>query len=105
MQLRKLAVICNVCFWLTIIFQYWASAREIHEDVLNTIIILGLLSVLVNMAWVLKLVMNNPLNQKMPQAETDNKTKATNHISMQFFKWFNILSFVAQLVFLYLKYL
>lgn len=95
MQLRKLAVICNICFWLTLFFQYWPLARKIHAEILGTIVILGLFSVLINLVWLLKLASH--AKQKLAGNE---KTPA-----WQLIKWFNILSFAAQLIFLYLKYL
>jgi hypothetical protein len=47
-QLLKLAFICNICFWCTVGFQFWKKARLIPEPLLNTIVILGICAVGVN---------------------------------------------------------
>jgi hypothetical protein len=106
MQFRKLAVICNACFWLTVIFQYWALARAIYTDVLNTIVILGVLSLIINLVWLLALLKGTTGNgENKTGSDTPNsKTGNINSISMQLFKWFNLISFAAQLIFLYSKY-
>ena len=108
MQLKKLAVICNGCFWLTLIFQYWKAARGINPDLLNTIVILGIFAIIINLTWLLfslvkKTKPKTVINHAGQPITAEMETKNTN-VAMLLFKWFNILSFAAQLVFLYFKY-
>ena len=50
-QLAKISVLCNICFWLSMLFRYWKNARNIAPDLLNTIVILGVVATLVNIIW------------------------------------------------------
>lgn len=107
MQLTKLAVICNGCFWLTIIFQVWTKARYIHKELLNTIVILGLISVVVNLVWLVvyffaargKQTAGN-LGKREEPGITPKKVNSGEQLS----KWFNLLSFFSQLIFLVSKF-
>jgi threonine/homoserine/homoserine lactone efflux protein len=51
-QLQKLAILCNICFWTTLVFQLWEKARNIPEPILNTIIILGISALVVNIVTI-----------------------------------------------------
>lgn len=98
MQLKKLAVLCNACFWLTLFFQFWKNARNLPPWVLGTIIIIGLLSVLVNIAWLL--VAGRRRSQKeWGDAKPPGRWQTVGALAL-----FNILSFIAQLILLCLKF-
>jgi len=96
MQLKKLAVLGNVCFWLTLLFQYGKWARNIQQDLLNTIVMLGLLAVIINLVWIV-IFFTVKTNATSVVAEKE-KAKLL-------FTWFNLLSFASQLVFLFFKFL
>ena len=109
MRLRKLAVLCNGCFWLTLLFQLGLPARNLQQDLLNTIVMLGLIAVLVNLVWIVKtaILKLKPARTVEP-AETpvnSNIEKRNNQTSILLFNWFSLLSFAAQLIFLYFKFL
>jgi hypothetical protein len=99
-QVKKLAVICNVCFWLTIIFKYWKNARNIQTDVLNTILILGALAALANLAWLILSFAKRKNNLARREKMTVALSKFEVMVSI-----FNVGSLVAQLVYMYLFYL
>ena len=104
MQLKKVAAVCNTCFWLTLFFQYWRLARNIHAEILGTIVILGVMSVLVNLCWLVQLAAKPKETQSQDvneAAPVKNEAPAKG----QLLKWFNILSFAVQIICLYLKYL
>ena len=89
-QFKKLAVICNTCFWLTIIFKYWEAARSLHKDILGTIIVLGVVAVFANLAWLLMVFfMRKPAT---------GKTVDKRNIWKQIFSGYNLISVVCQLV-------
>ena len=102
-QLRKLTVLGNVCFWLMLVFQYSKWARNIQQDLLNTIVMLGLLAVIINLVW-LAILLSNSIKGS-PATIGKNKGTKNNQTAVQLFTWFNILSFVSQLIFLFLKFL
>ena len=86
-QLQKLAILCNICFWSTVIFQITEKARNIPEPILNTIVILGISGLMVNIitiatGWISQ--RTNPRFQKM----------AT------WIKWVIAISMVAQIIWL-----
>ncbi len=86
-QLQKLAILCNTCFWGTVVFQIWERARLIPEPVLNSIVILGISALLVNIITGVIAVFyyrKSPEHQKMKAG----------------IKWFMILSAVCQLFWL-----
>jgi flagellar biosynthesis protein FlhB len=99
-QVMKLAAICNVCFWLTIIFKYWKNARYIQQDVLNTILILGMVALFVNMVWFFLLLRKKSTRfskQSNPVNESKNRFSALGI--------FNIISSVAELIHIILFYM
>jgi hypothetical protein len=89
MQVRKLAVICNICFWLTLLFQFWKNARALNIQLLNTIVILGVVAVLLNIVWLAGLKKNRI---------------AFRFIGAAVLNGFNLLSFGCQLVFIWMRY-
>jgi len=106
MQLKKLAFICNTCFWLTLIFQFWKNAREIQPHILGTIITLGILAVILNVCWiVLYLVAGKTRKKAFDREEISAKTNSNNATSPLWFNGFNLLSFIAQLILLSIKFL
>lgn len=100
MQLKKLAVICNVCFWLTLFFQVWRDARNIHQHVLNTIVVLGMFAVVVNIAWIISILKKDKGRMKTGEPGVKPNIKAG-----LLFNSFNLLSFAAQLILLFTRYL
>ena len=106
MQLKKLAVISNACFWLTLLFQFWENAREIYPHILGTIVTLGILAVILNVCWITigllpkKAKNGTGKDSRMPIKNPSDKTGA-----LWLFNWFNLLSFIAQLILLGIKFL
>jgi hypothetical protein len=94
-QVKKLAVICNVCFWLTIVFKYWKNARNIQPDVLNTILILGMAAIVANGVWLFLFLFNK------------KKTALVNEhpVFINLLLIFNILSLVLQIIYLFPTFL
>ena len=67
-QLQKLAILCNICFWSTVAFQIWEKSRNVPEPILNTIVVLGISALLVNIITVIAGIYSrrkNPQHQKM----------------------------------------
>ncbi len=87
MRLQKLAVICNVCFWLTVAFRFWRYAVSVPKEILNTIVMLGIMAVLTNIVWLVSDLFRVKRNIK-------NKT------ADMMFRWFNILSLGTQIFYL-----
>lgn len=84
-QFKKLALICNTCFWLTIIFKYWEGARSLHADILGTIIVLGVVAVFANLAWLLQVFFRSRRGAGglVPQASiSDRISSVYNMVSM-----------------------
>jgi hypothetical protein len=103
MQLKKLAVLGNVCFWLTLVFQYGKWARNIQQDLLNTIVMLGLLAIVLNLGWIASLFVKK--NGAAANSVEKNSVRKINQAALPLFTWFNILSFASQLIFLFFKFL
>ena len=99
MQLKKLAVLGNVCFWLTLVFQYGKWARNIQQDFLNTIVMIGLLAVVINLVWIILFVGGKTRPFKKDEPERSNQ------FVYPLFTWFNLLSFASQLIFILFKFL
>ena len=102
MQLKKLAVISNVCFWLTLLFQVWREARFLNQQLLNTIVIIGIFALLVNVIWLTTFIQTQRKNQSLPGKNSD--IRVNKKVDLLFFS-FNILSFAAQTILLSIKYL
>lgn len=86
-QLQKLAIICNICFWCTVFFQVWEQSRAIPELVLNTILVLGVLALLVNLITAFSAVFYF--------------RKLANHIKMKpWLEWFIGFSAICQVIWL-----
>lgn len=47
-QLQKVLIILNACFWLTVSFALWQYSGDFPQQLVSTVIVLGLLSVLAN---------------------------------------------------------
>ncbi|MBX2930489.1 MAG: hypothetical protein KF781_00925 [Chitinophagaceae bacterium] len=45
--ISRVALICNVCYVLSVIGRYF-NVEQLHEDVVNTIVILGFVAVFLN---------------------------------------------------------
>ena len=102
MQLKKLAVLGNVCFWLTLVFQYGKWARTIQQDFLNTIVMIGLLAVLINLTWTIFFIANKTGGRGALKKDEPKKNNQTVNV---LFTWFNLLSFASQLIFILFKFL
>lgn len=67
-QLQKGLILMNTCFWLTLSFALWRYSSNFPQQLVSTIIVLGLLSALANgYYWVLfcwkrktRTIANNP---------------------------------------------
>ena len=109
MQLNKLAVLCNSCFWLTLLFEVWKPARNLQQDLLGTIVMLGLISIAINLVWLIGLLIRKTKTITGAQADSNPGIKKiqmnNNQTSTLLLRWFNLISFVAQLIFLYFKFL
>jgi hypothetical protein len=104
MQLKKLAVICNACFWLTLIFQVWEHARDIHQLILNSVVVLGILAVLINTCWVIiDLYAGSKRSIGQKKVIVEETTETINSRSKRWFNFFNLFSFTSQLVLLAIK--
>jgi hypothetical protein len=104
MQLKKLAVICNACFWLTLIFQVWEHARDIHQLILNSVVILGILAVIINLCWItIELFGISQRNSSQKIIIAGGTTGADIKGSRWLFNSFNLLSFISQLILLGIK--
>jgi heme/copper-type cytochrome/quinol oxidase subunit 2 len=108
MQLKKVAVLGNVCFWLTLLFQIWKPARELQQDLLNTLVMLGWLAVLFNVSWIFTYFVKERKVQIKPAPTQSNdhpKQISINQIAELLFTCFNLLSFAVQLIFVFTKFL
>ncbi|CAN5632966.1 hypothetical protein BH10BAC3_BH10BAC3_12590 [soil metagenome] len=109
MQLKKLSVLCNGCFWLTLLFEVWKPARNLQQDLLNTIVMLGLIAIAINLVWVISLFVKKTKKTPGMQAGSIPGMKKietnSNQTAGLLFRWFNLISFAAQLIFLYFKFL
>ncbi len=107
MQLKKLAVLSNSCFWLTLLFEVWKPARNLQQDLLNTIVMLGLIAIVINLVWVISLFIKKTTTAMQAGSNPGmNKIeKNSNQTAGLLFRWFNLISFAAQLIFLYFKFL
>ena len=47
-QLQKVLIILNTCFWLTVSFALWQYSGDFPQQLVSTVIVLGVLSVLAN---------------------------------------------------------
>ncbi|MCA0382009.1 MAG: hypothetical protein LCH58_07615 [Bacteroidetes bacterium] len=47
-QLQKVLIILNTCFWLTVSFALWQHSGGFPQQLVSTVIVLGVLSVLAN---------------------------------------------------------
>jgi hypothetical protein len=104
MQLKKLAVICNACFWLTLIFQVWEHARDIHQLILNSVVVLGILAVLINTCWVIiDLYAGSKKNTGQKKGIVEDTTATINSRNKRWFNFFNLISFTSQLILLAIK--
>jgi hypothetical protein len=100
MQLKKLAVICNACFWLTLIFQVWKHARDIHQSILNTVVVLGILAVVINLCWITMDVIRVGKSSSQKNIKAGETTISRNE---RVFKFFNLISFTSQIILLVIK--
>lgn len=90
--LFKLAVIGNICFWITMLVRYWQHAAMLGGEVLNTIVVLGLAAIAANILWLL-----------LPKPQWD-RLKADYHHSPVLCS-FNLLTFIAQLLYFYFLFI
>ncbi|MES2647849.1 MAG: hypothetical protein V4717_13290 [Bacteroidota bacterium] len=106
MQLGKLALLGNGCFWLTLVFQYWKPARNLQQDLLNTVVIIGLLGIVFNLAFIGSLILKKSISNE-PVSNTSRVKEKVKHNqnSRLLFTSFNLFSFAVQLIFLYSKFL
>ena len=106
MQLKKLAVISNACFWLTLLFQFWENAREIYPHILGTIVTLGILAVILNVCWIAVALIPIKTKNRIGQDTGEPiKNPSGKPAAFWLFNWFNLLSFIAQLILLGIKFL
>jgi hypothetical protein len=63
-QFLRLTVICNSCFWLTMLFRYLKAAQLLNPEVLNTIIVLGMVASFVNIIAIVLALGQQPVQHK-----------------------------------------
>src|SRR5690349_19639339 len=102
MQLKKLAVLGNACFWLMLVFQFGKWARNIQPDLLNTIVMIGLLAIVINLIWILLFVGGKASRARILEKDEPQKNIQYGNV---LFSAFNILSFASQLIFIFFKFL
>lgn len=96
-QVLKLAVIANACFWLAVFFQYWKNARLIPVVLLQTILILGVIAIVINMGVYVVFLKKKWRANKL-KGNNDGEPPVRPGIWILHF--FNGVSFFAQIVFL-----
>lgn len=93
----KLAVIGNACFWLAVFFQYWQGARQIPAILLQTILILGVSAIVVNAGLFGFLFWKK---WKGKNKDAFGAKEGLTEKGTWFLHFFNLVSFLAQIIFL-----
>ena len=96
---KKIAVICNGCFWVTIGLKYWKYTQQMPVDFLNTIIILGTVALFANLIWLAFVFF-----QKRNTPEKEEQFPQKNVFSEKLLVGFNLVSLLGQFIYIFLNY-